>query len=82
MIWLDPSADVEVEGSTLAIRIPIRFQRRSGRKRIVAPEGSRIVPTTEPQPAASDASRPVCHDHLRCSSGGRRCRKRASSARS
>ena len=26
MIWLDLSADVEVEGSTLAIRIPMRFQ--------------------------------------------------------
>jgi len=32
----------------LAIRIPMRFQRRSGRKRIVAPEGSGILPTTEP----------------------------------
>ena len=36
MIWLDLSADVEVEGSTLAIRIFIRFQLRSSRKRIVA----------------------------------------------
>jgi hypothetical protein len=70
----------ELDGQTLVI--PMRFQRRGGRKRIVAPEGSAIVPTTEPQLAASDASRPVCHDHLLCSSGGRMCRKRASSARS
>jgi hypothetical protein len=35
MIWLDPSADVEVEGSTLAIRTPMQSQRRRGRKRIV-----------------------------------------------
>ena len=48
LIWLDPSVDVQVEGSTLAIRIPMRFQRRSGRKRIVAPDGSEVVPTTEP----------------------------------
>jgi hypothetical protein len=50
LIWLDPSVDVQVEGSTLAIRIPIRFQRRGGRKRIVAPDGSAIVPTSKPQP--------------------------------
>ena len=28
----------------------MRFQRRGGRKRIVAPDGSEIVPTTKPQP--------------------------------
>jgi hypothetical protein len=50
MIWLDPSVDVQVEGSTLAIRIPMRFQRRCGRKRIVAPDGSALVPATQPQP--------------------------------
>ena len=50
MIWLDPSADVEVEGSTLAIRVPMRFQRRGGRKRIVAPDGSEVLPTSKSQP--------------------------------
>ena len=28
----------------------MRFQRRGGRKRILAPDGSEIVPTTTPQP--------------------------------
>jgi len=28
----------------------MRFQRRGGRKRIVAPDGSEIAPTTKPQP--------------------------------
>jgi hypothetical protein len=28
----------------------MRFQRRGGRKRIVAPDGSAVVPTTKPQP--------------------------------
>ena len=31
-------------------RLPMRFQRRGGRKRIVAPDGSEITPTTKPQP--------------------------------
>ena len=29
-----------------------RFQRRGGRKRIVTPDGSEIVPTSKPQPTA------------------------------
>jgi hypothetical protein len=37
-------------GKTLVVRIPMRFQRRGGRKRIVAPDGSEIVPTSKPQP--------------------------------
>jgi hypothetical protein len=36
-----------LDGSTLVVRIPMRFQRRGGRKRIVAPDGSAIVPTKE-----------------------------------
>jgi hypothetical protein len=28
----------------------MRFQRRGGRKRIVAPDGSELVPATKPQP--------------------------------
>jgi hypothetical protein len=28
----------------------MRFQRRGGRKRIVAPDGSAIVPSSKPQP--------------------------------
>jgi hypothetical protein len=39
--------DVEtrLDGDTLVVRIPMRFQRRGGRKRIVAPDGSEIAPS-------------------------------------
>jgi hypothetical protein len=43
-------ADTRLDGSTLVVRIPMRFQRRGGRKRIVAPDGSQIVPISKPQP--------------------------------
>jgi hypothetical protein len=43
-------ADARLDGSTLVVRIPMRFQRRGGRKRIVASDGSQIVPTSKPQP--------------------------------
>jgi hypothetical protein len=39
-----------LDGRTLVVRIPMRFQRRGGRKRIVAPDGTQIVPTSKPQP--------------------------------
>jgi hypothetical protein len=39
-----------LDGHTLVVRIPMRFQRRGGRKRIVAPDGSEIAPTNKPQP--------------------------------
>jgi hypothetical protein len=44
--------DVEtrLDGDTLVVRIPMRFQRRGGRKRIVAPDGSEIAPSSRPQP--------------------------------
>ena len=44
------SVVTRLEGSTLIVRIPMGFQRRSGRKRIVAPDGREIAPTTKPQP--------------------------------
>ena len=34
----------------LVRRIPMRFRRRGGRRRIIAPDGSEIVPTSKPQP--------------------------------
>jgi hypothetical protein len=43
-------AETRLHGSTLIVRIPMRFQRRGGRKRIVAPDGSEIVPTSKLQP--------------------------------
>src|SRR6187200_2754451 len=44
------SVATSLDGSTLVVRIPMRFQRRGGRKRIVAPDGSAIVPSSKPQP--------------------------------
>jgi hypothetical protein len=43
-------AETRLHGSTLVVRIQMRFQRRGGRKRIVAPDGSEFVPTSKPQP--------------------------------
>jgi hypothetical protein len=42
--------ETRLDGNTLVVRIPMRFQRRGGRKCIVAPDGSEIVPTSKPQP--------------------------------
>ena len=42
-----------LDGTTLVIRTPMRFQRRGGRKRIVAPDGSEIAPTSNPRPEVS-----------------------------
>jgi hypothetical protein len=44
------SAETRLEGTTLVVRIPMRFQRRGGRKRILAPGGSELAPSTKPQP--------------------------------
>jgi hypothetical protein len=41
---------IRLDGTTLVVRIPMRFHRRGGRKRIVAPDGSAIVPSSKPQP--------------------------------
>jgi hypothetical protein len=42
------SVETRLDGGTLIVRIPMRFQRRGGRKRIVAPDGSAIVPASKP----------------------------------
>jgi hypothetical protein len=47
---MSQSAETRLDGRTLVVRIPMRFQRRGGRKRIVAPDGSELVPVTGPQP--------------------------------
>jgi hypothetical protein len=44
------SADIRLHGTTLVVRIPMRFQRRGSRKRLVALDGSAIVPISKPQP--------------------------------
>jgi hypothetical protein len=43
-------AQTRLDGTTLVVRIPMRFQRRGGQKRIVAADGSAIVPSSKPQP--------------------------------
>jgi hypothetical protein len=42
--------ETRLEGERLVVRIPMRFQRRGGRKRIVAPDGGEIVLSSKPQP--------------------------------
>jgi hypothetical protein len=42
--------ETRLDGTTLVVRIPMQFQRRGGRKRIVAPDGSEIAPSLKPQP--------------------------------
>jgi hypothetical protein len=42
--------ETRLDGDTLVVRVPMRFQRRGGRKRIVAPDGGEIVPTSKPRP--------------------------------
>jgi hypothetical protein len=42
--------ETKLEGITWVVRIPMRFRRRGGRKRIVTPDGSEIVPSSKPQP--------------------------------
>jgi hypothetical protein len=42
--------ETRLDGSTVFVRIPMRFQRRGGRKRIVVPDGSEIAPASKPQP--------------------------------
>jgi hypothetical protein len=45
--------ETRLHGNTLVVRIPMRFQRRGGRKRIVAPDGSELAPGSRPQPAGA-----------------------------
>lgn len=40
----------ELQGDTLVVRIPMRFKRQGGRKRILAPDGSDLAPPTKQQP--------------------------------
>ena len=42
--------ETRLGGSTLVVRIPMRFQRRGGRKRIVAPDGSELALATKSRP--------------------------------
>jgi hypothetical protein len=44
------STETRLDGTTLVVRIPMRFQRRGGRKRIVASDGSELAPNSKPLP--------------------------------
>ena len=44
------SIETRLDGGTLVVRIPMRFQRRGGRKRIVAPDSGELAPSSKPQP--------------------------------
>ena len=71
------SVETRLDGSTLVVRIPMRFQRRGGRKRIVAPDGSEIVPTSKPQPDGT-----LVKALARAHGAGSGCWRAASTARS
>jgi hypothetical protein len=47
---MSQGAETRLDGGTLVMRIPMRFHRRGGRKRIVAPDGSELAPSSKPQP--------------------------------
>jgi hypothetical protein len=47
---MKPGVETRLDGDTLVVRIPMRFQRRGGRKRIVAPDGSELALSAQPQP--------------------------------
>jgi hypothetical protein len=42
--------EMRLDGDTLVVRMPMRFRRRGGRKRIVAPDGRELAPSSKPQP--------------------------------
>jgi len=41
---------MQLEGSTLVVRIPMRLGQQRGRKRILAPDGGELTPPTKAQP--------------------------------
>jgi hypothetical protein len=45
--------ETSLDGDTLVAWIPMRFKRRGGRKRIVAPDGSELAPSSKPQPGGT-----------------------------
>jgi hypothetical protein len=40
--------ETRLDGTTLVVRIPTRFRRQGGRKRIVVPDGTEIAPKPQP----------------------------------
>jgi hypothetical protein len=56
---MTPGVETRLDGSTLIVRIPMRFQHRGGRKRIVAPDGMSLRRLRSRSPTAH-WSRPSC----------------------
>jgi hypothetical protein len=48
--WTPISEGIRLDGHALIVRIPMRVHRHSGRKRIVAADGSGLAPNLKPQP--------------------------------
>jgi hypothetical protein len=46
------SAETRFDGSTLIVRIPMRFRRRGGRNRIVTPDESELTLSSKPSRTA------------------------------
>jgi hypothetical protein len=70
------AVETRLDGDMLVVRIPMQFRRRGGRKRIVAPDGAEIAPTTKPQPDGTLVKA------LARAGGGSGCWTRAGSRRS
>jgi hypothetical protein len=47
------SVTARLEGSMLIVCVAMRFRRRNGRKRIVAPDGCELAPSSKPQLAGT-----------------------------
>lgn len=46
----------EVFADTITVKVPIAFKRRRGRKRIVAPDGTELVPASSPPAGELDSA--------------------------
>lgn len=46
----------EVFADTITVKVPIAFKRRRGRKRIVAPDGTELVPASSPPAGEIDSA--------------------------
>ena len=46
----------DVPAETMTVRVPISFKRRRGRKRIVAPDGTELVPASSPPAGEIDSA--------------------------
>ena len=45
--------EIQLDGGTLVVRVPMRLRRRGGRKRILAADGSELAPPARPKADAT-----------------------------